>query len=56
MPTLLRRLVHNIVHELGTGRAIENARRERDEYARAMAAVDVLEWMLAPIADETVAA
>ena len=30
----MRRLLLSLVHELGTGRALENARREHDEIAR----------------------
>jgi hypothetical protein len=32
----------NLLHELGTGRALDNARREHEEVARTMAAVDAL--------------
>jgi hypothetical protein len=38
MAGLLRRLIH----ELGTGRALENARRERDETRWTCAAVDAI--------------
>jgi hypothetical protein len=38
-----------LVHELGTGRAVENARRERDEHARALAGIAVLEARLAAL-------
>ena len=38
-----------LVHELGTGRAVENARRERDENARAFAGIAVLEARLAAL-------
>ena len=36
-----------LVHELGTGRAVENARREQDETARTFASIAVLEARLA---------
>ncbi len=32
----------NLVFELGSGRALDNARREREEVARTMAIVDAL--------------
>jgi hypothetical protein len=38
----------NMMHELGTGRALENACRERDEVARTMALVDALAGRLQP--------
>jgi hypothetical protein len=38
----------NLLHELGTGRALENACRERDEVARTMAIVDALAGRLEP--------
>ena len=49
MRRLLLSLMHlDLVHELGTGRALDNARRERAEVARTMAAVDALVGRLAP--------
>ena len=36
-----------LMHELGTGRALENARRERDEMARTVAGIVALEARLA---------
>ncbi len=44
----MRQLLVNLVHHLGTGRALENARRECDEVAAAIAAVDALERRLTP--------
>jgi hypothetical protein len=38
----------NLLHEFGTGRARDNACRERDELARTMAAVDALAGRLEP--------
>jgi hypothetical protein len=43
MRRLLLTLMHvDLMHELGTGRALDNARREHDEVARTMAIVDAL--------------
>lgn len=39
---LLSLLPANLLHELGTGRALDNARREYTEVARTMAIVDAL--------------
>jgi hypothetical protein len=36
-----------LVHELGTGRAVENARREQDEAARTYDGIAMLEARLA---------
>ena len=54
MINLLRRLAF----ELGTGRAVENARLEQHETAWTMAAIDALTQRLAPAgaSDETIAA
>jgi hypothetical protein len=38
-----------LAHELGTGRALENARREHDETARTYAGIAALESRLAPL-------
>ncbi len=38
-----------LMHELGTGRALENARREQDETARTLAGIAVLEARLAAV-------
>ena len=38
----MRRLLLSLVHELGSGRALENARRDHDEIARTMAIIDAL--------------
>jgi hypothetical protein len=45
---LLSLMPVNLMHELGTGRALENACRERDEVARTMAIVDALAGRLHP--------
>ena len=47
---LLSLMPVNLMHELGTGRALENACRERDEVARTMAIVDALAGRLRPAA------
>ena len=47
---LLSLMPVNLMHELGTGRALENACRERDEVARTMAMVDALAGRLRPAA------
>jgi predicted hydrolase (HD superfamily) len=59
MPRLLLALMPaNLLHELGTGRALDNARREQDDLARTVAAVDALAGRLqaAALVDERVAA
>ena len=38
----------NLLHELGTGRALDNARRERDEVAETMAIIDALAGRVQP--------
>ena len=38
----------NLLHQLGTGRALENACRERDELAEMMETVDALAGRLEP--------
>ena len=50
MATLLRRLMHTVTYELGTGRAIANTRRDDEVEARAIAEVDALAWRLLPVA------
>lgn len=45
---LLSLMPVNLIHELGTGRALENACSERDEVARTMAIVDALAGRLQP--------
>ncbi|MDQ1385089.1 MAG: hypothetical protein QOG65_2468 [Actinomycetota bacterium] len=43
MRRLLLSLVHlDVMHEIGTGRALDNARREHEEVARTMAVIDAL--------------
>lgn len=43
MRRLLLSLMHlDLMHEIGTGRALDNARREQDEIARTMAVIDAL--------------
>jgi hypothetical protein len=39
---LLSLMQLDLMHEIGTGRAIDNARREHDEVARTMAIIDTL--------------
>ena len=39
---LVNLLPANLAHVLGTGRALDNARREQEEVARTMAIVDAL--------------
>ena len=46
----MRRLLLGLMHELGTGRALDNACREREEVARTVAIVDALAGRLAPVA------
>jgi hypothetical protein len=50
--TMMRRLLSltpaNLVHELGSGRALENARRDHDELARMSAVVDALAGRIPP--------
>jgi hypothetical protein len=52
MPRLLVALMPaNLLHELGTGRALDNARREQEDLARTVAVVDALAGRLqAPVA------
>jgi hypothetical protein len=38
----MRRLLLSLMHELGTGRALDNARREHEEVARTLAVIDAL--------------
>jgi hypothetical protein len=38
----MRRLLNSLVHHLGNGRAVDNARRERDELTSVLARVDQL--------------
>ena len=45
----MRRLLLSLMHEMGTGRALDNARRENDEVARTLAAIDALAGRL-PVA------
>jgi hypothetical protein len=43
MRRLLLSLMHlDLMHEIGTGRALDNARREHEEVARTMAVIDAL--------------
>ena len=52
----------NLLHQLGTGRALENARGEQEDLARMVAVIDALAGRLQPAApvgstvDERVAA
>ena len=54
MPRLLVALMPaNLLHEFGTGRALDNARREQEDLARTVAVVDALAGRLqaaAPVA------
>ena len=43
MLSFVRSQVDRVRYVLGTGRALENARRDRDEHERALAALAVLE-------------
>jgi hypothetical protein len=47
---LLSLMPVNLMHQLGSGRALENACSERDEVARTMAIVDALAGRLLPTA------
>jgi hypothetical protein len=47
---LLSLIPLNLMHELGTGRALDNARREYDEVARTMEIIDALAGRLRPAA------
>ena len=42
MRRLLLSLIDELMHEIGTGRALDNARHENDEVARTVAVVDAL--------------
>jgi hypothetical protein len=58
--TMLRLLLSltpaNLLHELGSGRALDNARRDREELARMTAVIDALAGRLEPALPEPVAA
>jgi len=45
----LRNWFFRLIHEMGTGRALENARRERDETAITLASLAALEARLAAV-------
>ena len=45
----MRSWFFRLIHELGTGRALENARRERDETAITLASLAALEARLAAV-------
>ena len=45
----MRRFLIHLFHEFGTGRAVENARREYDETARTLAGISALEARLAAL-------
>jgi hypothetical protein len=58
---MIRRLLSlspaSLLHQFGTGRALDNARREHDELARMMETVDALAGRLEPtLVEERVAA
>ena len=44
----------HVVHDLGGGRALDNAGREREEISRTLAIVDELAGRLAPATQPTV--
>ncbi|MDP9332702.1 MAG: hypothetical protein M3Q30_05245 [Actinomycetota bacterium] len=46
--SVIDELMHDLMHEVGTGRALDNARHENDEVARTMAIVDALAGRLQP--------
>jgi hypothetical protein len=46
----MRQLLLTLLYELGTGKALDNARREHDEVARTTAIIDALAGRLAPAA------
>jgi hypothetical protein len=50
MRRLLLSLIDELMHEIGTGRALDNARHENDEVARTVAVVDALAGRLQPAA------
>jgi hypothetical protein len=52
---LLSRVSANVVYQLGTGRALDNARRDQIELTLTMAAVDALAGRIAPAADPAAA-
>jgi hypothetical protein len=45
----MRNWLFRFIHEIGTGRALENARRERDETAMMLASLAALEARLAAV-------
>ena len=45
----MRRMFLRLMFELGTGRAVENARREREETAATLAALAMLEARMAAV-------
>ena len=55
-------VIDELIHEIGTGRALDNARHESDDLSRTMAVVDALAGRLLPatpvekLAEERVAA
>jgi len=44
----------NLVHQLGTGRALDNARRDHIELTLTLAAVDAIVGRIPPAADDRV--
>ena len=46
--SVIDQLMQDLIHEVGTGRALDNARHEHDEIARTMASVDALAGRLQP--------
>jgi hypothetical protein len=54
---LARLLPDHVIHELGGGRALDNASRERDEVARSSAVIDEqIDALIGRLEAETVAA
>ena len=45
----MRNWFFRLIHEMGTGRALENARRERDDTAMMLASLVALEARLAAV-------
>ena len=57
MRRLLLSVIDELMHEVGTGRALDNARHESDEVARTIAIVDSLAgWLQTAAAVEKPAA
>ena len=46
--SVIDQLMQDLIHEVGTGRALDNARHESDDLYRTMAVVDALAGRLLP--------